>query len=101
MRCGAICEQCRTSFSTCLYLVPVDGDDEIGSRREVAVDCAHPDASLGRDVAYRHFHAGRDEECGGGIKQRQLGYAGLLALLALLARRCRSPCHSLRRSAYS
>jgi hypothetical protein len=46
-RCAAVRQQCRTGLSACLDLVPVDGDYEIGSRREVTVDRAHANAGLG------------------------------------------------------
>jgi hypothetical protein len=47
VRCAAVRQQCRTGLSACLDLVPVDGDYEIGSRREVTVDRAHANAGLG------------------------------------------------------
>lgn len=58
VRCAAVRQQCRTGLSACLDLVLVDGDDEIGSRREAAVDRTNPNAGLGRDVAHGHIDAG-------------------------------------------
>ena len=55
----------------------VDGDDEVRPGREVAVDRAHPDAGLGRDVADRRVDAGGDEDRGGGVEQRLLVAPGV------------------------
>ena len=74
--CAAL-QQGRTGFGAGLDLVSVDGNDEIRSRREVAVDRARPDAGLGRDIAYRHLDAGRDKERGGGVEQRLLVAPGV------------------------
>jgi hypothetical protein len=50
-------QQGRPGLGAGIDLVPEDGDDEVRSRREVAVDRARPDAGLGRDVAYGGVHA--------------------------------------------
>jgi hypothetical protein len=54
----------RTGLSARLDLVTVDGDDEIGSRREVAVDRAHAHPGPGRDLAHGHINAGSNESRG-------------------------------------
>jgi hypothetical protein len=69
VRCAVVRQQCRTGLSACLDLVPVDGDDEIGSRREAAVDRADASAGPGGDVAHGHIDAGSDESRGGRVQQ--------------------------------
>ena len=75
--CAVYRHQGGTGLGAGLDLVPVDGDDQIGSRREVAVDRAHPDAGPSRDIAHGHIDAGRDEERGGGGEQRLLVTPGV------------------------
>lgn len=67
-------------LGTGVDLVAVDGDDEVRPGGEVTVDRAHPDAGLGRDVAYRRFHARGDEDRGGRVQQGLLVTPGVLAL---------------------
>jgi hypothetical protein len=50
-------QQGRPCLGAGFDLVAVDGYDQVGPGREVAVDRAHADAGLGRDVAYRCVHA--------------------------------------------
>jgi hypothetical protein len=69
VRCAAVRQQRRTCLSACLDLMSVDGDDEIGSRREVAVDRADANAGPGGDVAHGHIDAGSDESRGGRVQQ--------------------------------
>jgi len=72
MRRAPIRQQDRTSLSACLDLMAVHGNNEIRSRREVAVNRPHPDASRRRDVAHWRLNTGRDENGGGGGEQRLL-----------------------------
>src|SRR5258706_3480866 len=72
VRRDAACQQGRTGLGAGFDLVSVDGDDEVCSRREVAVDCAHPHAGPCCDVADPRLPAGGDGNGGGG------GEAGLL-----------------------
>jgi hypothetical protein len=65
-------QQGWTSFSTGFDLMAVHGNHEIRSRREVAVNCSHSNASRSRDVAHRRLDTGPDEYGGGGGKQRLL-----------------------------
>src|SRR5690606_1938009 len=51
VRGGAFGEQGGAGLGAGLHLVPVDGDDEVRPRREVAVDGGGADAGFGRDVA--------------------------------------------------
>ena len=50
----------------------VDGDNEIGPSREVAVDRPDPDAGFDRDLTDRRVDAGGDEDRGGDVEQRLL-----------------------------
>ena len=63
----ALGQRGRAGFGAGLDLVPVDGDDQVGSRWEVPVDRAEADAGPGRDVAHRHVNAGLDERRGGRV----------------------------------
>jgi hypothetical protein len=81
VRCAAAGQQGRPGLGAGVDLVPVDGDDEVGPGREVTVDRAHPDAGLGRDVAYRRVHAGGDEDVGGGSEQGLLVTPGVGPLM--------------------
>ena len=81
----ALRQQHGTGFGAGLDLVPVDGDDQVGSRREVPVDRADAHAGPGRDVAHRHVDPGLDECCSGRLQQRRLIPPGV----GPLARRCR------------
>ena len=54
-----------THFSAGLDLVAVDGDDEVGARREVPVDGGDADAGRGRDVAHGYVDSGLDERGSG------------------------------------
>ena len=93
MRRGAISQQHRTGLGTCLDLVPVGGDDEIGSRMEVAVDGA--DAGLGCDVADGHIDARGDESRRGRIEQRILVWPGVDPASAAPATQIRLRCRPL------
>jgi hypothetical protein len=46
VRCAAARQQGWARFGAGIDLMAVDGDDEVGPGREVAVDRAHPDAGL-------------------------------------------------------
>ena len=97
MRRGAISQQHRTGLGTCLDLVPVGGDDEIGSRMEVAVDGADADADagLGCDVADGHIDARGDESRRGRIEQRILVWPGVDPASAAPATQIRLRCRPL------
>jgi hypothetical protein len=72
VRRATIRQQDRTSLGAGLDLMAVHGNNEIRSRREVAVNRPHPDASRRRDVTHRRLDTGRDEHGGGGGEQRLL-----------------------------
>ena len=72
MRRTTLRQQDRTSLSASLDLMAVYGNHEIRSRREVAVNRSHPDASRSRDVTHWCLDTGCDEHGGGGGKQRLL-----------------------------
>jgi hypothetical protein len=95
VRRGAISQQHRTGLGTCLDLVPVGGDDEIGSRMEVAVDGADADAGLGCDVADGHIDARGDESRRGRIEQRILVWPGVDPASAAPATQIRLRCRPL------
>jgi hypothetical protein len=57
--------------------VAVDGDDEVGSRREVPVDRADADAGCGGDVAHGHVDTGGNEGRGGDAEQGLLVTPGV------------------------
>ncbi|MDT5241402.1 MAG: hypothetical protein QOD97_3600, partial [Mycobacterium sp.] len=61
MRRVAVAQQDRTRIGARLDLVAVDGDDEVGSRREVPVDGADADAGCGCDVTHGHVDTGGNE----------------------------------------
>jgi hypothetical protein len=70
VRRATICQQDWTSLGAGLDLMAVHGNNEIRSRREVAVNRPHPDASRRRDVTHWRLDTGRDEHGGGGGQQR-------------------------------
>ena len=72
VRRATIRQQDRTSLGAGLDLMAVHGNNEIRSRREVAVNRPHPDASRSRDVTHWRLDTGRDEHGGGGGEQRLL-----------------------------
>ncbi|GIJ19824.1 hypothetical protein Vlu01_04480 [Micromonospora lutea] len=57
--------------------MPVDGDDQVGASREMAVDRTDAHAGPDGDVTHRSIDAGVDEGCGGGLKQRLLVALGV------------------------
>jgi hypothetical protein len=65
-------QKCRAGLGAGLDLMAVDGDNEIGPSREVAVDRPDPDAGFGRDLTDRRVDAGGDEDRRGGVEQRLL-----------------------------
>jgi hypothetical protein len=71
VRRATLRQQDRASLGAGLDLMAVHGNNEIRSRREVAVNRSHPDASRSRDVTHRRLDTGRDEHGGGG-EQRLL-----------------------------
>jgi hypothetical protein len=72
VRRATIRQQDRTSFGAGLDLMAIHGNNKIRSRREVAVNRPHPDASSSRDVTHWRLDTGRDEHGGGGGEQRLL-----------------------------
>ncbi len=80
VRGAAAGQQGRAGLHAGLDLVVVDGDDQVGPGREVAVDRAHPDSGPGRDVADRRLHPGADEHGGGCLEQDLLVAAGVSPL---------------------
>ncbi|GHO79873.1 hypothetical protein KSD_76440 [Ktedonobacter sp. SOSP1-85] len=72
VRRATIRQQDRTSLGAGLDLMAVHGNNEIRSRREVAVNRPHPDASRSRDVTHRRLDTGCNEHGGGGGEQRLL-----------------------------
>src|ERR1700751_6097289 len=70
-------EKSRAGFGAGLDLMSVDGDDQVGSRREGPVDRADADAGPGRDVAHRHVDARLDKRRGGRVEQCRLVPPGI------------------------
>jgi hypothetical protein len=72
VRRATICQQDRTGLGAGLNLMAVHGNNEVRSRREVAVNRSHPDSSLRSDVTHRRFDTGLDKHGCGGCEQRLL-----------------------------
>src|SRR5579871_468362 len=72
VRRASIRQQNWTSLGAGLDLMAVHGNHEIRSRREVAVNRSHPDASRRRDVTHWCLDTGLHEHGSGGGEQRLL-----------------------------